>query len=622
MKDLIYRNNINAIIKRFPEIAEYVENPPENVHEFKEVEDISVGVTDISGKPVLYAAKGDKIYRLDSLYDSGNLIDLWYKSLGDDWNLNNKLFMYGFGNGNYVRKFLNSARQDCKIIVHEPSYVIFRTVIENFDITDIISDERFRLVFWPLYAPAPVMQFYQNIIDYTDIYSYKGAIYLNYPELFPQDAALYAKGLQRARDYAGANQIVHDRFGGDYNRNTFNNLGFLRDSMNIIKIAGLVPEGIPAIVVAAGPSLDKNIKELAKAKGKSIIISTDTALKPLALAGIVPDIAAIMDGKKDEKYMSEEESRQIPLVCTPRSGTEFLHFHSGVKFFTDDFCNHINRFMEMSGSKLYRLPSGGSVANACFSLARLFHSNTIILVGQDLAYTDDKTHSEVTVRGSVKTEIEELEHVVMDTDIYGNPIRSSQEFRIYREWFEKQISENTDIKVIDATEGGVRIAGSKLMTAKEAIEKYCVNCFDFDSVVSKAEPLFDEETKMKYDDYMRQIPRQMEELRRLIRVSLTDYASMRRLVKNNNYRSPQMKKLYDNCKRQTKKIESSPVIEYVHNQLQDKSSELLDNVNKLENDEQQELLTVCDIGEKYLKDMDQAITELEPYMEVIKKDFG
>ena len=51
--------------------------------------------------------------------------------------------------------------------------------------------------------------------------------------------------------------------------------------------------------------------------------------------------------------------------------------------------------------------------------------------------------------------------------------------------------------------------------------------------------------------------------------------------------------------------------------MQGKSSELLSVVNKLEEDERQELLTVCDIGEKYLQDMDNAVSELEPYMDII-----
>ena len=83
-----------------------------------------------------------------------------------------------------------------------------------------------------------------------------------------------------------------------------------------------------------------------------------------------------------------------------------------------------------------------------------------------------------------------------------------------------------------------------------------------------------------------------------------------------------MKKLFDNCRKRTEEIENSPVIEYVHTQLKGKSTKLLDRVNILENDEKQELLTVCDMGERYLRDMDEAIAELMPYTEFFKRDFA
>ena len=96
---------------------------------------------------------------------------------------------------------------------------------------------------------------------------------------------------------------------------------------------------------------------------------------------------------------------------------------------------------------------------------------------------------------------------------------------------------------------------------------------------------------------------------------------MRRMVQKNDYHNSKMKTLFHNCEKRTKDIENSPVIEYVQTQLKEKSTELLDKVNKLEKDEKQELLTVCDLGEQHLKDMDQAVEELLAYMDIIKRDF-
>ena len=43
-------------------------------------------------------------------------------------------------------------------------------------------------------------------------------------------------------------------------------------------------------------------------------------------------------------------------------------------------------------------------------------------------------------------------------------------------------------------------------------------------------------------------------------------------------------------------------------------------MNKLEKDEKSELLTACNLGEKHLKDMLDAISELEPYVNKMKCD--
>ncbi len=622
MSDTVYDSNIEAMGSRFANVIEFMSKPVSQIRMINEDKDITPEVIDVSGKKVLTVRKGDRVYRMDSLYDNDRMLELWFAGLKDKWGLNAKLFMYGLGNGMFVRKFLQKARKDCLIVIHEPSYKIFKTVLENFDMSDIFANPRVRFVFWPLYLDYGIKLTYKDILSYTDLTTLAGSTYLNYADLFFNDCVDYVKGIERAKDLAIANQTVNDHFGAYFSKNVISNMSVLENSYDIIKLAEHMPEDVPAIIVAAGPSLDKNIRELKRAKGRCLIVSTDTALKPLSLAGIVPDIAAITDGKKDERYLSELDSREVPIVCTPRGGTEFLHLHTGKKFFINDYCNHIDAFMKDNGHGLIKPDTGGSVANACFAIARFLHCRRIILVGQDLAYTGDKTHSAVTVRGARKTEIENLEHVVMDVDINGDPIRSSREFKLYKEWFEQQIRADKSLEVIDATEGGIRIEGTKLMTLSDAIDKYCTEMFDFSSLIDQSEPIFDDELKEKYRQFVRKVPEQLADMRRLIKTSMADYSAMRRLVLNNEYNNSKMRKLYDDCVKKTKEIENNPVIEYVHTQLQGKSTELLDKVNKLENNERQELLTTFDLGEQYLRDMDQAITELEPYMDIIRKEFN
>ena len=615
--------NREALSKRYNNIISYLDKPGEEKTLLPEEEGIEVGIQDVCGRAVMCVQKGDRLLQFDSLYDSDGLLDLWFESLGDEWDLGAKLVMYGLGNGMYARHFLKKTREDCSIVIHEPSEKMFRAAIENFDLSDIFTDTRVRMVFWPLYRDDDeIKMFYEQIIEYMDLASHKMAYYANYPRLFPNDSLSFTRGIGGARNYAIANQIVHERFGADFNRNTFNNLKFISQSRSYKDLIEKMPEDIPAIIVAAGPSLDKNIQDIKAAKNKCVIISTDTALKPLSLAGIEADLAVIVDGKKDARYMEEELSKHVTLMCTPRSGDTFMNLHEGPKIFTNNLCNHIKKFMDNNDIMFEPLSTGGSVANSCFGLAEALNCRRIILVGQDLAYTGDKTHSKVTVRGAKHTAVEDLEHVIMGVDINGNPIRTSREFKMYREWFEDEIKKHPDLKVIDATEGGVRIEGTELMTLKDAISRECTKSFDFNSVLKEIGPLFDDRKQEKYREFVRSIPVQMEEISKMIDDSLEDYKKMKKMVESNDYHNPKFIKLYHDTGEMCERIENSPVIEYVHNQLQEKSSRMLDKVNKLEEDEKTELLAAISIGENYLNDMKNAVNELEQYMDNIKSEFA
>ena len=83
---------------------------------------------------------------------------------------------------------------------------------------------------------------------------------------------------------------------------------------------------MPAIVVAAGPSLNKNIDELKRAKGKAFIIAVDTAIKPLLKKGIIPDMFAIVDGKKPIELVQNEEVKKIPLLTSISASHDVLEY--------------------------------------------------------------------------------------------------------------------------------------------------------------------------------------------------------------------------------------------------------------------------------------------------------
>jgi len=95
--------------------------------------------------------------------------------------------------------------------------------------------------------------------------------------------------------------------------------------------------------------------------------------------------------------------------------------------------------------------------------------NPIVFVGQDLAFSQEKTHSEQANHKKI-TNQNRLRKVL---DINGNEIYTSKNLYIYLRWFENRIKEENNISFIDSTEGGALIDGTKIMTLNKSMEKFC-----------------------------------------------------------------------------------------------------------------------------------------------------
>lgn len=111
--------------------------------------------------------------------------------------------------------------------------------------------------------------------------------------------------------------------------------------------------------------------------------------------------------------------------------------------------------------------TGGSVATTGLDVAIRMGCNPIVFVGQDLAFTDKRTHSKQTFSKDIIHS-----HSLRDVeDVYGDIIQTSKNLYIYLRWIQNRISEEKDIKFIDATEGGVRIKGTKVMKLGNVVDR-------------------------------------------------------------------------------------------------------------------------------------------------------
>lgn len=236
-------------------------------------------------------------------------------------------------------------------------------------------------------------------------------------------------------------------------------------------------EGIPGIVVASGPSLDKNIHLLKEAEGKAVIIACDASYQQCLKHGVKPDaIASIERDIPTYNYFYKGKTFDEDLVFVGPGlvWPDILEEFPGKKILMAKTSEGADGWWMRHFENMKFEVMGFSCANVAHAVLEAAGCEPIILIGQDLAYTDDKQHSEEAHAAfEDDNQIDSDKKYLWTEDIYGNQVKTTSVFNLFREYFERK----TDVGIhtlIDATEGGAKIQGSEIMTFREAIDKYCI----------------------------------------------------------------------------------------------------------------------------------------------------
>lgn len=215
-------------------------------------------------------------------------------------------------------------------------------------------------------------------------------------------------------------------------------------------------KGKDVFIIAAGPSLDKNVEQLRERKAHTFILATGTVFYKLMQMGIRPDAVIITDANDRVIWqIREHEEETIPMLLLSTANRNFIKRYHGPKYliFQEGF-EPAEGEAKRNGYRLFQ--TGGSVSTTALDVAISAKANRIIFLGLDLAFTDNLAHATGT-SNRIATDIEELTSI---KGFYGDTVMADSKFIIYREWIERRIKENIEgMEIINATEGGCYIEG-------------------------------------------------------------------------------------------------------------------------------------------------------------------
>ncbi len=606
-----YIKNKEALEKRKDE--EWIRDLLEALEKVDGQSESIFDVADVAGKKVLCANVEGGQLQLDSLYDSDVFLDMWYKGQKRKVGYKTKVFFYGLGNGMYVRKMLGELPEDGLLFVYEPTVHNLDFLFRNFEYQSLLADKRLILLA-PEMLKKKLNSYFTDKCTYPDMPGMIVQHYLNYNRLYETDYYDYMNELQIAVRSINSTQNVFDRYGKRYFQNSIENLPYLYNSKSLHELSKRIPEGLPAIIVAAGPSLDKNVEELRAAKDKALIIAVDSSIRVLLKHGIIPDLVMSIDGVKMTSHFDYPGVEEVPLVCLMTTNCQLVDKHHGMSFFTNDLNIHLEKFFQKHRLLLPLTGSGGSVANSAMSLAQIMDMKTIILVGQDLAYTDNKTHSVDSVRGSWGEDASKKEGMMVE-GYDGKPIWSSTEFELYRIWIEEEIMTNPTLKLINATEGGAKIKGAIQMTLRDAIATECTESYNMKEIVQGCVNFFSEEQKADFEEYINKLPEELDECLHKVQSNKRLYQKMQELIYTGKYHSNEMKRLSAQTTEYNDYLDNALVMEYVNHLIHTESSEVLHNLHRVNEDEREDLKTITKSTLHFLETMEQGILDAKKYIE-------
>lgn len=433
----------------------------------------------------------------------------------------------GFGVGYHVRAVAQKMKRTGVVFVFEPDVALLRAVLERVDHSAWIRGH--------------------NVCLLTD--AEDGAAILSAARGVEGLLALGFKLLQHPADRVRLGAAA-DRFSERFTevikavrttvvttlvqaevtlRNQLMNIDRYATTAGVTDLHGSM-QGRPAIVVAAGPSLRRNIELLSKpgVRDRFVIIAVQTVLKTLLARGIKPHFVTALDyheiSRRFYEGLTPKDVEGVTLVVEAKANPAILEAFPGAlrmpgDRFLDEFLGE-PLVREFHGRSVVRelpggvpspaeatLPPGATVAHMAYYLARKLGCDPVILIGQDLGFTDGQYYApgaaiHTVWSGELNTfnSLEMMEwqriargkyhvntqrtvegvtlpsepNLVQRQDVHGRPIYTDQQMATYLAQFERDFRAHAEqgFTTIDATEGGVAKAFTTAMRLAEAIERY------------------------------------------------------------------------------------------------------------------------------------------------------
>ncbi len=386
------------------------------------------------------------------------------------------LYYFGLGNGVFYRLLLGNGNLK-RLVVIEPEIEIIFIVLNLLDFSTEILENRLIL----LHASFCNYNMIASLFDmdkksrlYARMYDLK--LFNAYYERYSHQMIGINQHFTRALEH-GAISVGNDAKDALIGiKQHAANLPEVIKSPSLVDFVNALKNRDTAIIVSTGPSLNKQLPLLKEIAPYATLFCIDASFPILARAGIKPDIVLSLE-RVDLTAKFYEETPLDFQEGVIFALTSIVHkrliraIKKGVKQFSFRPFGYTNLFdLHQYGY----VGIGMSAANMAYELVVHSRFKRCVFIGQDLSFSQSgNSHASGAIYGDREIKPKKDKDKIFIEKYGGNgKVETTLVWKLFLEFFEKDIF-NTPYKleVINATEGGARIKGTKEMPFKEVCEK-------------------------------------------------------------------------------------------------------------------------------------------------------
>lgn len=346
-----------------------------------------------------------------SRYNPEREVREWLNSLDETVRQAEHVFFCGLGLGYHLQAFIE-AFPEKKIYLYEPDDEYFLAAIEAVDLTKVLEHKQI-----VVFATGPDVYVQRTILEtmFKLIKDSYGTIILPaYRKIQPETIEKLEKSMRST--------ILNFRA-------SFNTIGVFQKKWAFNIVQNMKPNlesysftpmrnactGLPAVVVGSGPSLDMEIEQLKKLKGRAVIIAAGSSIQALLRHNLEPDLAVSIDpGDPNYEVYRHLDLDPIPFLYFPTINHRIIErvtpymMHAFLS--SDSITNYL---MDLSKEDPI-FDSTSTVTGQAIQAALYMGCSQVVFIGQDFSYPNERYYAS----GVQHVSEDRLERAVHNADQY------------------------------------------------------------------------------------------------------------------------------------------------------------------------------------------------------------